>query len=364
MPTVSNFGKKVGRNVLFVMLRWLLAPLAWLYHLATAMRNYLYDSGYFASHEFDRLVIAVGNLNVGGSGKTPMVEYLIGQLSSKHRVATLSRGYGRKSKGFRRVTATETAMTVGDEPLQMFQKFGNQVSVFVGEDRALAIPAMLAEEPEIEIILLDDAFQHRSVRPQFSILVTDSRTPFCYDFILPLGRLREARRGAARADVIVVTKCEENYSAEWRERTVGAVQDVAGRKPVLFAGLRYRNPVGFQNQAWVEQPVVLVTGIANYKPFVEHVVQRFQLVTHFHFPDHHAFSRPDIDKIVAACRKGSGAIALLTTEKDYTRLQEFSCTNCFEGVRCFYIPIEMKFLEQDGKVFDGLLHGRVQERLS
>ncbi len=364
MPTVSNFGKKSRGYGLFGMLRWLLAPLAWLYHLGTALRNYLYTSGYFASHEFDRLVISVGNLNVGGSGKTPMVEYLISQLSAHHKVATLSRGYGRRSTGFRKVTREETAETVGDEPLQMFQKFGHRVSVFVGEDRALAIPAMLAEEPEIDIILLDDAFQHRSVRPQFSILVTDARKPFYHDFVLPLGRLREARGGAKRADVVVVTKCPDTATQSWRDERVHEIQRFVGPKPVLFSAVRYSNPVGFQSETWRTQPIVVVTGIANYHPFLEYVAQHFQVIQHVHFPDHHPFTKADIQKILTACRRASGPVNILTTEKDFARLQVFCQANCFEGVPCFYIPIEMMFVGKDGKVFDSMLRERVQARLS
>jgi tetraacyldisaccharide 4'-kinase len=341
------------------MLRWLLAPFSWLYHLATALRNYLYDSGYFSSHEFDRMVISVGNLNVGGSGKTPMVEYLVKRLAETEKVATLSRGYGRRSRGFRKVTAQGTAESVGDEPLQLFRKFGDRISVFVGEERALAIPAMLAEEPELSVILLDDAFQHRSVKPQFSILVTDAQKPFCHDFILPVGFLREARRGAKRADVVVVTKCDRGVSEEWRQNRVAAIRHFAGTKPVLFAAVRYHLPVGFQGAVWRAQRIIAVTGIANFHPFLQHVTQQFQLVAHFHFPDHHVFTTADLHRIAQAAHAQTDPVAFVTTEKDVTRLLPFAKDGAIEGLPCFFIPIEMEFLGEDGKVFDRMLNERV-----
>jgi tetraacyldisaccharide 4'-kinase len=288
-----------------------------------------------------------------------MVEYLIGQLATTYHVATLSRGYGRKSTGFRQVTAIETAETVGDEPLQLFKKFGNQVLVFVGEDRALSIPAMLAQHPEIDVIVLDDAFQHRSVKPQFSILVTDARKPLCSDHVLPMGMLREARRGASRADVVVVTKCARDANAEWQQLLTSRIHRFAPDRPVLFAGVRYRTPVGFLGLAWEPQPVIAVTGIANFGPFAEYVGQHFKLLHHFHFPDHHIFTRADVQKIMHVAQSQPGPVALLTTEKDFTRLQPFCQADNFKSMACFYLPIEMEFLSEGGKVFDSMLNDRI-----
>lgn len=341
------------------MLRWLLAPFALLYLLATALRNYLYDSGYFPSHEFDRTVISVGNLNVGGSGKTPMTEFLIEAIGSRLRVATLSRGYGRNSRGFRGVTALDTAATVGDEPLQMFRKFGSRVSVFVGEDRALAIPAMLAEDSEIQVILLDDAFQHRAVRPQVSILVTDCAKPFYADAILPVGRLRESRHGAARADIVVLTKCPPDLTAEWRGAQTTAVRQFAGNKPVLFSSIKYLEPVGFGSEKWQNVLVVAVTGIAQFQPFLDYARAHFTLHQHLCFPDHHPFSEADLRQMLDAVRTAPAPAVIITTEKDYMRLQPHYQQKKFHDVPCFYIPIKMFFSEEDAAFLASFLTDRM-----
>src|SRR6478609_5114611 len=172
------------------VLRFLLLPFALIYDWITRLRNHLYDIDYKHAIEFDRVVISVGNLNVGGSGKTPMIEYLIRLLTPHSTVATLSRGYGRKTRGFRMATTEDSAKTLGDEPFQFYLKFKDQISVTVGEERALAIPEMLMQTPEIDIILLDDAFQHRPVKPTYSILLTEYSRPFFTDFVLPMGTLR------------------------------------------------------------------------------------------------------------------------------------------------------------------------------
>jgi tetraacyldisaccharide 4'-kinase len=350
-----------GTDLRFII-RWLLAPFSWLFGLVVTGRNYLYDSGYFASHTFDRFVISVGNLNVGGSGKTPLVEYLTTLLQPR-RVATLSRGYGRKTRGFRQVTPDDTPATVGDEPLQFLHKFGRQVPVFVGEERALAIPEMLAREPEIEVIILDDAFQHRPVRPQFSVLVTDVQLPFFSDCLLPSGRLREPRRGARRADVVVVTRCTGIHPDQRKAYTL-AIQQFAGPVPVLFAGIRYLPPVGFSNEVFAGLPVVAVTGIAKPQPFIEHLQQNFRVVRHFRFPDHHAFTRREVRQVGDFARAQAEPVAVITTEKDFTRLKAFYGDGSLERVPCFYIPICMEFLGEDGKVFDTLVLERFKSQFA
>ena len=194
-----------------ILLRILLFPFSWLYYLITQIRNRLYDRGLKPSVKFELPVICVGNLTVGGTGKTPMIEHLIRLLQNRFKVATLSRGYGRATKGIRIAGPSENASTIGDEPFQFYTKFGKRITVAVGEERALAIPTILQECSDTQIILLDDGFQHRKVSPGFSILLTDYHRPFYNDFLLPSGRLRESRWGAERADVIVVTKCPSAY---------------------------------------------------------------------------------------------------------------------------------------------------------
>ena len=191
----------------------LLYPFTLLYGTITDFRNHLYNMGQRPSIQFDTNVINVGNLTVGGTGKTPHVEYLIRLLHSQYKVATLSRGYGRKTKGFILANDEATAESIGDEPLQFYKKFKNECVVSVGEERALAIPHILTEHPETQVVLLDDAYQHRAVTPSFNILLTDYNRLFYQDYPFPSGRLRERRKGAKRANAVIVTKCPDDLSS-------------------------------------------------------------------------------------------------------------------------------------------------------
>ena len=191
------------------LLRWLFFPVSILYGLAMRFRNHLYDIGKKPQVEFDRVVISVGNLSMGGTGKTPMVEYLIRLLKADYKLATLSRGYRRKTRGYRMANAEDNAITIGDEPFQYYRKFGNEISVCVGEERVIAIPSAIMENEDIELFLLDDAYQHRKVARDFNILLSDYNQPFYTDYILPTGDLREPRKGAKRADCVIVTKCPD-----------------------------------------------------------------------------------------------------------------------------------------------------------
>ncbi|MCA6073296.1 tetraacyldisaccharide 4'-kinase [Fulvivirga sedimenti] len=330
----------------------LLLPFAWLYDLATRMRNYLYDSGYKTSFEFDRSVISVGNLSAGGTGKTPMVEYLIRLLQSTEKVVTLSRGYGRKTSGFRIAGSSDTAVTIGDEPMQYYSKFN--VPVTVGEERAVAIPFILAEFPDTGVILLDDAFQHRPVKPQLNILLTSYQKPFFDDYVLPAGRLRESRRGAARADVIVVTKCPDDISSIRKGEMERAIHRYAPKVPVFYSRIKYGEPTGLRNPL---KEVVVVTGIANPELFIRHVQERYDVVEIFRYKDHHQFRENDIKRILERAINGNADI--ITTEKDYMRLDNSLRGLIGEQTGLFYIPIETTFLE-NGREFDKMVVDAVQ----
>ncbi len=327
--------------------RVLLFPFAWLYDLVTRLRNYLYNSGYKTSFEFDRFLISVGNLSVGGTGKTPMVEYLIRLLDSKTRLATLSRGYGRKTRGFRIADSADTAATIGDEPLQYFKKFN--IPVTVGEERAVAVPFILAEFPDTGIILLDDAFQHRAVKPKMNILLTAFDRPFFEDYVLPAGRLREARKGASRADIIVVTKCPETLSAGQKIFMEGKIQKYAPGIPVFYSTIDYGEVRGGNSRL---KKVIVVTGIANPELFISHVKHNYEVVEIIRFPDHHQFSDSEIRKI--ADTAGAANAMVLTTEKDYMRITAVKQDIINEQAELMYIPIEMKFLE-NGSKFDRMI---------
>jgi len=342
------------------VLKYLLWPFAWLYDLATRIRNYLYDIGHKKSFEFETVVVSIGNLNVGGSGKTPMVEYLIRLLADRYHLATLSRGYGRKTHGIRISSATDTAHTLGDEPYQISRKFEGMVKVVVGEDRALAIPAILHEFPEVQVILMDDAFQHRAVKPQFSILVTDYEKPFYKDFLLPYGRLREARTGAGRADVIVVTKAD-GISEEEMELMTTEIHRIAGNKPVFFSGLSYQRPLPVQHENQIDKKVILISGIAKNAHFGKEVGRLYDVVKHFCFEDHHAYSIADIDRIQQSATELQ-IDSILTTEKDMVKLITPQLLPLLQNKKWFYLPVQSVFLK-DGMRFDELLKNMLEDKI-
>jgi tetraacyldisaccharide 4'-kinase len=325
------------------------------------LRNHLYDSGYKPSFRFDVHTVVVGNLTVGGSGKTPMIEYLIRLLKSERKIATLSRGYGRKTKGFRLATNADEATTLGDEPFQIFRKYGHEVSVAVGEERALAVPSILLENPETDAILLDDAFQHRTIQGHLNILLTEFDTPFYNDWLLPTGNLRESGKGANRADVIVVTKCSNELTKEQKDRITEAIQGYAGPRPVFFSKIRYCDPVAFGLQRPITAKVILVSGIARPKPLEHYARLKYEVVRHFDFPDHHVYTRQDVDQITEVAIQQ--ACAIVTTEKDMVRLKRVEFEDALNRNSWFYLPIEMEFHE-NGSEFDKLVQDKMKAPLN
>jgi len=344
------------------LLKILLFPFAVLYDVITRLRNHAYDTGRKPSVHFDVPVIGVGNLTVGGTGKTPMVEHLIRVLSPSYRVATLSRGYGRRTKGFRLATTTDTAATLGDEPLQLFRKFGQTVTVAVGEDRAFAIPNILQEQPDTEVILMDDAFQHRRVRPLVNLLLSDYSRPFYRDLLLPAGRLRESRSGAARANVVIVTKCP----VEIQEEEMMAIEDAVREyspAPVFFTTIRYGNPIPFggffaNGDATPADRVILVTGIAQAGPLVAYVKKSYKLVEHVAFEDHHQYTRADLEGLAARVAANPG-ISIITTEKDSVKLSNEELKDVAGRLPMFYLPMEAEFVK-NGKDFDAVVLNAIE----
>lgn len=335
-----------------IVLRILLFPLAVLYNIITGIRNRLYDQGIRPSVAFDLPVINVGNLTVGGTGKTPLTEHLIRLLAPDYVVATLSRGYGRKSKGFRIASPADNAATIGDEPFQFYEKYGDRIRVAVGEDRAYAIPNILQEYPETEIILLDDAYQHRRVRPSLNLLLSDFHRPFYTDFLLPAGRLRESRSGADRADVIIVTKCPPEISDEDMIEIERAIREYAD-KPVFFTHIRYGRPQAFSGVGKIGRDVLLLSGISNVKPLVHYVSHNFNLVKHLDFNDHHEYSGRDIETL-ARCLHENPEVSILTTEKDKVKLAAPEFESQTRLLPLFYLPIEVEFIK-NGQDFDEIV---------
>ena len=324
-----------------ILLRKVLFPFAIFYGFITSLRNYLYDKGILKSYSFDIPVIAVGNLSVGGTGKTPQIEYLIRLLSPNYKVATLSRGYKRKSEGFVLADASSNAEILGDEPFQYYKKFP-KIQVAVDADRRNGIEQLLKQNAKPEIILLDDAFQHRKVKAGFYILLTAYGDLYCDDIMLPTGNLRESRNGAERADVIIVTKCPPNIT-ETEQKTIK--KKLGGSSPVFFSSIDYDDKVYNNTESLavsnlnLTQKIVLA-GIAKPKPFFYFLKSDTDEI--MIFPDHHHFTESDILSIKSKAKDK----IIITTEKDFVRLDAKIL-----ATQLYYLPIKSKFVSNQ-EAFD------------
>ncbi|MBX2940908.1 MAG: tetraacyldisaccharide 4'-kinase [Cyclobacteriaceae bacterium] len=358
-----SFGKNTKIYVSNEMsgLSVLLFPFAVIFRIATGIRNHLYSVGHKKSFQFEVPVVNVGNLNIGGSGKTPTIEYLIRLLKKEYAIATLSRGYGRRTSGLRFATPNDNAATLGDEPYQFYRNFNTEVKVVVGEDRAFAIPNILHEYPSTSLILLDDAYQHRRVNPHLNILLTDFEKPFYKDFLLPMGRLREGRKGVKRADIIIVTKCTELIDKEVQNGMKKEIERYAGTKPVFFSFIRYGSPQPFQRTNVPITPhVVLLSGIAKPQPLEDFVSTNFVLVKHFRFKDHYLYTLKDIVQLRNFINNQAEKPSILTTEKDMVRLLDPKFSELLLDLNCFFLPIEMDFVE-NGVEFDRLVRYTIEK---
>lgn len=318
-------------------LRKILFPLALVYWLITYIRNWLYDRGFFNAAEFDLPIIAVGNLSVGGTGKTPQIEYLIRLLSEKYKVAVLSRGYKRSSEGFILADKNATASSIGDEPFQFYSKFPN-IQVAVDANRKNGIENLLHLSNKPDVILLDDAYQHRKVKAGFYILLTAYEDLFCNDFILPFGNLREPSSGKKRADMIIVTKCPNDFSEIAQQKIK---EKLKVKQEVFFTTIQYDDYV-FGNNCQIlfsevqSESKVLVAGIAKPKLFFDFLKneQDDTLV----FQDHHHFSKQDCEQILTIAKGRK----IITTEKDFVRLN-----GLLPKAQLFYLPIKSAFLNKN-----------------
>ncbi len=311
-------------------------------------RNHLYDIEYKPVFRFDTRVISVGNLSMGGTGKTPFVEYLLRFLISKNyenKISTLSRGYGRKTSGFRIANKNDDPKSIGDEPFQIYKKFENKAHVTVGEDRVLAIPSILQDFPENEIIILDDAFQHRSVKPNLSILLTDYSSLFYKDYVLPSGTLREGRSGVKRAEVVVVTKCPKDISLKEKNEIRVKINSYT-KNEVFFTSINYERPIPSVGDKGLGNKVILVTGIAHAHHFKEFLLREgVEILRHFDFADHHHFSVKEIQEIESLAEQENATI--ITTEKDWVRLISMPELSTSFRTRLFYVPIMVQFLDDE-----------------
>lgn len=334
------------------LFRFLLFPFAIAYDIITTVRNKFFDIGILKSTSFNIPVIVVGNLSVGGTGKSPQIEYLIRLLKEHYRVAVLSRGYKRKTKGFQVVKANHSAKDVGDEPLQFYKKFKNEVTVAVDADRTNGIEELLKRKVAPQIVLLDDAYQHRKVKASHYILLTKYDDLYTDDFILPVGNLREGKRGADRANIIVVTKCPENLSEIGKQEVRNKIRLKANQQ-LFFTIISYdENLKGTDLELTVsdlkEKEVLLVTGIANPNSLLQYLDKNEINYKHLKYPDHYDFTESDIKKIEKEFQELTQLNKIIvTTEKDYMRLE-----GKVENVS--YISIKSEFLPE-GKLFDKLI---------
>jgi tetraacyldisaccharide 4'-kinase len=322
--------------------RKLLLPLSGLFWMGVSMRNFAYKSGILRSKKFSIPVICVGNLSVGGTGKSPHVMMVAEILKDEFQTAMLSRGYGRKTSGLVIANYSSKVFDIGDEPLQFFNRFKNRIVVAVSENRVTGINK-LKSFYKSQVIIMDDGFQHRQVKPGYSILLTDFNDPYTQDYLLPAGNLREPRSGAHRANVIIVTKCPDAFTIKQRDAILNKINAKPYQK-VYFSKVVYSNAVigkrfTLSSDEWREYEVLLVTGIAKSEPFVEFVKNRFNQVHHLEFADHHNFSMADIQKIDQKYDQINNLHKIiLTTEKDYMRLKDESAL--IENL--FYLPIEVE----------------------
>jgi tetraacyldisaccharide 4'-kinase len=323
---------------------YLLAPAAFLFQGITAARNFLFDRGLIRSQKSPITTLVVGNLSVGGTGKTPWVEFLVRKLRDELAVGTLSRGYGRSTKGFIQVLPSSTAAEVGDEPMQLFTQFKEEIPVFVGEDRVGATQKIQQLRPDLQLLILDDAFQHRKLNPDFRIVLTPYSSPFSQGYLLPMGRLRESRVGAKRADVVLVTKCPVDLSQDEKNKLAEELAPYLNSEADLFfSSLTYGSPyhvAGPKQTDFTE--VIALAGLADNAPFFAYCKQQYALIDSFSFPDHYAYRPEDATRIleVLGQEKAKNAV-LLTTEKDAVKLKSLAATEMWSKISIFALPIQV-----------------------
>ncbi len=334
------------------LIKAVLTPLSWLYGGITGLRNYGYDKGFFKRYPTPCPAVSVGNLTVGGTGKTPMIEYLVRLLKNRERIAVVSRGYGRKTRGLRVAGIDSSAAGIGDEPLQYYRKFSGEIRVLVAEKRADAAKKIAEEFPDTGVILLDDAFQHRAIERRLDILLTDYNRPFYTDLPFPAGNLREWKKGSRRADIIVVTKSPRNLlPAEKGDITRRIRRYAGGKAPVFFSSVAYGAEIPFAGSrpAGGYPRMTGLSGLARNDVFRQFLFEKYG-VEHFSgFPDHYDYTMPDLLKTGIADDKD---LALFTTEKDMVKLMPLAL-QLGVAERCFYIPLEVKMHEKES--FDSLI---------
>ena len=341
--------------------RYLLLPISWIYGAIIWLRNKLYDKNILKSSAFNFPIICVGNLAAGGTGKTPITEYLVRLLKNDFKTATLSRGYKRKTEGFAIADKDSTALEIGDEPMQFHQKFPD-IAVAVGEERIVAIPQLLHERPETEVIILDDAFQHRQVRAGLNIILTEFANLYTRDFILPAGDLRDVRSSSKRADIIIVTKCSADLTETEKNAVISEIKPLATQS-VYFTTIVYNKPYHLFTKEEIDikhdYGILLVCGIANPRPLKEHLTTHADTYDMLRYADHHIFHSNDLKDIKQQFEKiSSDKKLVLTTGKDAVRLEKF--VNELKDFPIYVVPIQHEFLFNEAGNFAASINSYVK----
>lgn len=345
-------------------MRKLLLPFSWLYGAIVWLRNMLYDNGILPSRKFEQpFTIGIGNLSVGGTGKSPHVAWLAEKLSTSYKIAILSRGYKRKTKGFHLATVHDTSESIGDEPAMYLSRFRGTVMVAVSEDRITGVEKLAAHNSLPDIILLDDVYQHRKIEPAINILLTTYSDPFFNDHLLPAGNLRESASGKERADIIIITKCPNQIAPSKKEELIRKVAP-SPEQLLLFSGLKYSAPQPVKNRVNGSlQDLVLLTGIADPSLLITHLKSDFNLLKVFEFPDHHQFSTQEIERVADYFNNIAGAgKAIITTEKDLTRLKRPELSRLVDDLPLYVIRVDVSFSEHDSSALLTFIEQRIHGR--
>ena len=320
------------------VIRFLVFPLSIIFKFVTDLRNKLYDCNFLKSEKISVPVISVGNLSTGGTGKTPMVDFIINNLKKDYDISVLSRGYKRKLKGFIEIKNSDNPIQVGDEPF-LLKSNHVEVPIFVCEDRVEGANKIISES-DTNLILMDDAFQHRKISRNLDIVLTDYNNLFYKDYLLPYGYLRESRKNINRADIIIVTKCPLDFNKADANKIKNQINPKKTQS-LFFSQINYSEILyGFKEvpfKSITNSKLTLVTGIANSQPLKEYLRKNNVIFNHFEYPDHYNYSMKDVNKILATTKNN----LILTTKKDYYKLSQFKIDNLL------YIDIEVKFF--DGK---------------
>ena len=340
--------------------RWILLPFSLIYQCIIIVRNLLYDYQLLKSKSYRTPTIVIGNLAIGGTGKSPMTEYLLTLLKDQYRIATLSRGYGRKTKGFKFVETTSTAIEVGDEPLQFKNKFPD-ITVAVCEDRCAGMDVL---QHEHDVVILDDAYQHRKLKPGYSILLFDYQSLFKPLLTLPTGDFRDDIRASKRADIIVITKCPETISETDKMHIEQRIRPY-NSCPIFYSHIVYSTPKdlnGFTQDIELQnKEIVLFCGIANPTPLVKYLESKNNRVQLIQFPDHHNYTQADFQHVLDKYHSLSATEKLIiTTEKDKQRIDSAS----FESVPFYYIPIQIEFADQQQHTLNHFILNYIQKNVN